>query len=136
MSEDVTKSTEAIDENKKAAAPSTEGEKTERTERPVRTERPERSDNRGPRRTDDRRPGGDRPSFQKMPRFRKKICRFCHNKDMKLDYKKPDVLEKFLTERGKILPRRITGTCSKHQRHIAIEIKRARIIALLPFLEK
>jgi len=69
-------------------------------------------------------------------RFKKKVCKFCHNKDMVIDYKKYDILEKFLTERGKILPRRITGTCAKHQRHIALEVKRARMIALLPFVVK
>ncbi|HOA07622.1 MAG TPA: 30S ribosomal protein S18 [Spirochaetota bacterium] len=69
-------------------------------------------------------------------RFKKKVCKFCHNKDMVIDYKKSDILEKFLTERGKILPRRITGTCAKHQRHIALEVKRARMIALLPFVVK
>ncbi len=69
-------------------------------------------------------------------RFKKKVCKFCHNKDMVIEYKKSDILEKFLTERGKILPRRITGTCAKHQRHIALEVKRARMIALLPFVVK
>ena len=71
----------------------------------------------------------------KSGRFKKKVCKFCHNKDMVIDYKKVEVLEKFLTERGKILPRRITGTCARHQRDLALEIKRARMIALLPFVE-
>lgn len=73
---------------------------------------------------------------QRLPRFKKKVCRFCHNKEMVIDYKRIDILERFVTDRGKILPRRITGTCAKHQRALAIEIKRARMIALLPFLEK
>lgn len=73
---------------------------------------------------------------QRLPRFKKKVCRFCHNKDLSIDYKKVDVLERFVTDRGKILPRRITGTCAKHQRLLAHEIKRARMIALLPFVEK
>jgi small subunit ribosomal protein S18 len=73
---------------------------------------------------------------QRLPRFKKKVCRFCHNKDMQIDYKRIDILERFVTDRGKILPRRITGTCAKHQRLLAREIKRARIIALLPFVEK
>ena len=77
---------------------------------------------------------GDRKQ-RRVPRFRKKVCKFCHNKDVVIDYKKPEVLERFLTERGKILPRRITGTCAKHQRRIATEVKRARMIALLPFVE-
>ncbi len=80
------------------------------------------------------RPAGGR--MQRMPRFKKKVCRFCKNKDLKLDYKKSELIERFLTERGKILPRRITGTCAKHQRRLAIEIKRARLIALLPFVEQ
>jgi len=65
--------------------------------------------------------------------FKKKICRFCTQK-LTVDYKDGDMLRKFITERGKILPRRITGTCAKHQRSLAQAIKRARIIALLPFV--
>lgn len=79
--------------------------------------------------------GALRVPAQRVPRFKKKICRFCHNKDLTIDYKKIDVLERFITDRGKILPRRITGTCAKHQRALAQEIKRARMIALLPFVE-
>lgn len=65
--------------------------------------------------------------------FRKKVCRFCANKT-KIDYKDADLLRRYTTERGKILPRRITGTCAKHQRHLALEIKRARAICLMPFV--
>jgi small subunit ribosomal protein S18 len=65
--------------------------------------------------------------------FKKKVCKFCMQK-LKIDYKDPDTLRRFITERGKILPRRITGTCAKHQRALALAIKRARIIALLPFV--
>ena len=65
--------------------------------------------------------------------FRKKVCRFCSQK-AKIDYKDPDSLRRFITERGKILPRRITGTCAKHQRKLALEIKRARALALLPYV--
>ncbi|MCR4790918.1 MAG: 30S ribosomal protein S18 [Treponemataceae bacterium] len=65
--------------------------------------------------------------------FRKKVCRFCANKT-KIDYKDADALRRYTTERGKILPRRITGTCAKHQRALALEIKRARAICLLPFV--
>ena len=64
---------------------------------------------------------------------RHKVCRFCANKS-KIDYKDADGLRRFTTERGKILPRRITGTCAKHQRRLALEIKRARAICLLPFV--
>jgi small subunit ribosomal protein S18 len=65
--------------------------------------------------------------------FKKKVCKFCVQK-LKIDYKDSDTLRRFVTERGKILPRRITGTCAKHQRALALSIKRARIIALLPFV--
>lgn len=65
--------------------------------------------------------------------FRKKVCRFCANKTA-IDYKDADNLRRLMTERGKILPRRMTGTCAKHQRQIAAAIKRARNICLLPFV--
>ena len=65
--------------------------------------------------------------------FRKKVCRF-FKKKKKIDYKDSDGLRRFTTERGKILPRRITGTCAKHQRELASAIKRARSICLLPFV--
>ncbi|TFG82490.1 MAG: 30S ribosomal protein S18 [Spirochaetales bacterium] len=65
--------------------------------------------------------------------FRKKVCRFCTQK-VKIDYKESDVLRRFITERGKILPRRITGTCAKHQRSLAVAIKRSRALALLPYV--
>ena len=64
---------------------------------------------------------------------RKKVCYMCTGKD--IDYKDVETLKKFTNERGKILPRRVTGTCAKHQRVIAGEIKKARIIALLPFVK-
>ncbi len=67
--------------------------------------------------------------------FRKKVCRFCTQKIV-ADYKDPDTLRRFTTERGKILPRRITGTCAKHQRVLAREIKRARVLAYLPFVKQ
>ena len=65
--------------------------------------------------------------------FRKKVCKLCVRKIKKVDYKDIDLLKRFVTDRGKILPRRITGTCAKHQRMLASAIKRARFIALLPF---
>ena len=64
---------------------------------------------------------------------KKKICKFCVQK-LKIDYKDADTLRRFITERGKILPRRITGTCAKHQRALAAAIKQARILAMLPFV--
>jgi small subunit ribosomal protein S18 len=79
-------------------------------------------------------PGGDRVRGGKVF-FKKKVCRFCTQK-LKVDYKVPEALKRFTTDRGKILPRRITGTCAKHQRALAVEIKKARCLALLPFVEK
>jgi small subunit ribosomal protein S18 len=70
-------------------------------------------------------------AFRKRFTPRKKFCRFCANKDLPLDYKHPEVLGEFLTERGKIIARRITGTCAKHQRRLTTEIKRSRQMALL-----
>jgi small subunit ribosomal protein S18 len=64
---------------------------------------------------------------------RPKICQFCADKHLAIDYKQGDVLRRFVTEEGKIRPRRQTGTCAKHQRVLAAAIKRARQIALLPF---
>ena len=67
---------------------------------------------------------------------RRKICRFCVDKDLEIDYKSPKALRLFITERGKIIPRRITGTCAKHQRQLTVAIKQSRQIALLPFVGK
>jgi len=64
---------------------------------------------------------------------KKKVCSFCVDKIDSIDYKEYGRLRKFVTERGKILPRRITGNCAKHQRQLTLAIKRARNIALLPF---
>ena len=76
--------------------------------------------------------------FTKKPRFRrsrKKVCQFGADKNAVSDYKDTARLRKYLTERGKILPRRMSGTCAKHQRQIAIAIKRARHVALLPYVQ-
>jgi len=64
---------------------------------------------------------------------RKKVCQFCADKAEGIDYKETDKLKKYITERGKILPKRITGTCAMHQRQVTRAIKRARIVALLPY---
>ena len=64
---------------------------------------------------------------------RRKVCRFCADSSAKIDYKDLDLLIMYITERGKIVPRRITGTCARHQRELAVAIKRARYIALMPF---
>ena len=64
---------------------------------------------------------------------RRKVCRFCADKNLKVDYKDQGQLKYFLTERGKIIPRRISGNCAKHQREVATAIKRARMLAILPY---
>ena len=69
-----------------------------------------------------------------MVRRRKKVCIFCADKIDFIDYKDSAKLRKFISERGKILPRRISGTCSKHQRELNTAIKRARQVALLPYV--
>jgi small subunit ribosomal protein S18 len=74
--------------------------------------------------------------YQRNVRFKRKVCRFCHDKNAQIDYKDVKMVEQFITDRGKILPRRVTGICAKHQRGVALAIKRARIIALIPFVEK
>lgn len=70
----------------------------------------------------------------KQPQRKKRICRFCESNDMYIDYKNEKRLQKFIAEQGKIIPRRITGTCAKHQRMLTEAIKRARHLALLPFV--
>lgn len=81
-----------------------------------RNDRPERSD---------RRSGGRKG--------RKKVCAFCVDKVESIDYKDVAKLRRFISERAKILPRRVTGTCARHQRELTVAIKRARHLALLPF---
>ncbi|MCR5774503.1 MAG: 30S ribosomal protein S18 [Lachnospiraceae bacterium] len=75
----------------------------------------------------------DRPRRSGGMRRRKKVCIFC-GKDGDIDYKDVVRLRKFISERGKILPRRVTGTCAKHQRELTVAIKRARHLALLPYV--
>jgi small subunit ribosomal protein S18 len=65
---------------------------------------------------------------------RRKVCRFCADQSLVIDYKDPKTLKYFITERGKIIPRRISGACAKHQRALTHAIKRARTIALLPYV--
>lgn len=79
-------------------------------------------------------PGGGPPRKGKRQFFRKKkVCRFCVERIDFIDYKRVEMLQPFIQDRGKILPRRMTGTCSRHQRWLGEAIKRARNIALLPF---
>ena len=68
------------------------------------------------------------------PKRKKKVCAFCADKVEQIDYKDAAKLRKFVSERSKILPRRITGTCAKHQRELTTAIKRARQIAILPYI--
>ena len=89
-------------------------------ERPARPERGEREYGRG----------------RQQRRGRRRVCSFCVDKVEAIDYKDTAKLRKYITERGKILPRRITGNCAKHQRMLTEAIKRARIIALLPYVNE
>ena len=95
----------------KTVAPAPEAN-AERTERPARAERPQNG----------------------APRRRKKVCIFCVDKIQEIDYKDTVRLRKMISERGKILPRRTTGTCAAHQRQLTVAIKRARQIALLSYV--
>ena len=79
------------------------------------------------------RPGGPAKRGKRSFVRKKKVCRFCVDKADFIDYKKAEILAPFIQERGKILPRRMTGTCARHQRWLAVAIKRAQNIALLPF---
>ena len=76
---------------------------------------------------------GEARPFRRRGMGRRKVCRFCADKTALIDYKDARVLGHFLSERGKILPSRITGNCAGHQRHLTTAIKRARTMALLPF---
>ncbi|MBI4509252.1 MAG: 30S ribosomal protein S18 [Deltaproteobacteria bacterium] len=72
--------------------------------------------------------GGGKRSFA-----RRKVCKFCADKNVPIDYKDPQTLKYFITDRGKLVPRRISGNCARHQRKIALAVKRARMVALMPF---
>ena len=76
----------------------------------------------------------DRKMRPRPRRSRRKVCKFCADKTANIDYKDVRTLEKFVTESGKIMPRRMSGVCANHQRDLAIAIKRARIMALLPYV--
>jgi len=78
--------------------------------------------------------GGERGGMRRRPGGgRRKVCRFCADKSLKVDYKDVRTLQNFITEGGKIVPSRTSGNCARHQRQLAVAIKRARVIALLPF---
>lgn len=74
------------------------------------------------------------PYRQTINHKRKKVCQFCVDNVTEIDFKETAKLRKFISERAKILPRRVTGTCAKHQRQLAVAIKRARVVALLPYV--
>ena len=87
-----------------------------------------RKNNRNNRNNDD----DFNPKFRKQ---RKKVCPMCANKDLVLDFKNAEQLKKYINDKGKILPRRATGACAKHQRDITLAVKRARHIAILPYTQ-
>ena len=71
--------------------------------------------------------------MQRRFRPRRRVCAFCADKNKKIDYKDTQTLKRFISDRGKILPRRVTGACAKHQRKVTTAVKRARQVALLPY---
>lgn len=77
--------------------------------------------------------GGPGGGARKRGFTRRKVCRFCADKTLLIDYKDPQLLKYFVTDRGKIVPRRISGNCAKHQRKVSLSIRRSRMIALMPF---
>jgi small subunit ribosomal protein S18 len=79
------------------------------------------------------RPRGDDKNPFRRRGGRRKVCRFCAEKTLPIDYKEARILASFLSERGKIIPSRITGNCARHQRRLTTAIKQARTVALLPF---
>ena len=99
----------------------------------VRTERPYSRPSRPPQDRDNR-----RRTFKPRGKFlfKKKVCFFCKNKNAVIDYKDVGLLKRFIAESGKITPRRFTGACTKHQRKIAVEIKKARHMALIQYTDK
>jgi len=82
-----------------------------------------------------KKPIGPKTKFSR-PKYapKRKVCTFCADKSAKIDYKDPEKLRNFISDRAKITPRRRTGTCAKHQRSIAVAVKRARHLALLPYV--
>src|SRR6266436_56153 len=87
----------------------------------------------GPRREGGPGGPGGRPRGKRQYFRKKKVCKFCVEKMDFIDYKRADILSQFVQERGKILPRRMTGVCARHQRWLGVALKRARNIALMPF---
>jgi small subunit ribosomal protein S18 len=77
--------------------------------------------------------GGEGRDEKKRPVGRRKMCKFCGDETIKIDYKDAGLLKYFITDRGKLVPRRISGNCAKHQREISRAVNRARMIAIMPF---
>lgn len=99
----------------------------------MRMKSPERGERRG--RGDKEGPGGRRQSGGGSGGHsnRKKVCRVCTEQGLDVDYKNVRVMQQFVTERGKIVPRRISGNCARHQRDVTISVRRARLLSLIPF---
>lgn len=113
----------ASEETKEAPAAEQETASEANSERP---ERGERDGERDGERSDMR--------MRRRPvRRRRKVCAFCEDSNLVIDFKDVNTLKKYISERGKILPRRITGSCAKHQRAVTLAVKRARHVALLPY---
>lgn len=75
----------------------------------------------------------DNDNDYRARRIKKKVCQFCANEQLVIDYKDYDKMKRFVSDKGKILPRRVTGNCAKHQREVTQAVKRARAIAILPY---
>ena len=109
------------EENTEAPADIENAEKSEQNN----SDRAERGEREGDR--------GDMRMRRRPVRRRRKVCAFCEDKNLVIDFKDVNTLKKYISERGKILPRRITGNCAKHQRAVTLAVKRARHVALLPY---
>ena len=106
-------------------------------ERSYQSRGPQRGGGRMQQRGNQRGGPNQRGPNQRGPQIRKKrVCRFCEHKDVYIDYKNEKKLQRFVSEQGRIIPKRITGTCSRHQRMLVQAIKRARHLALLPFVSE
>lgn len=123
--ENKTEQTASETENQQTKPANTEGKSSNRPQRRSEgSDRNQRRNFRGSRRSDKRK------FFMK-----RKVCYFCKNKDAVIDYKDYNLMKRFISESGKITPRRFSGTCAKHQRKLATEIKKARQMALLPYTD-
>ena len=92
------------------------------------------AEKKGTKKFNNRNNNNDDDNMPRQRKIKKKVCAYCADKTLVIDYKDADKLKRFVSEKGKILPRRVTGLCAKHQREVTLAIKRARQIALLPFV--